>query len=94
MSAKRGDFDIHVWIKRERLQDGMQFIVCIHLENTNIRKASYDSPQVLPLARPLKICRALMLELSETLDRFAVNVRRNSDFDSYVKKHELSPFPI
>jgi hypothetical protein len=57
MSAKRGDFDIHVWIKRERLQDGMQFIVCIHLENTNIRKASYDSPQVLPLARPLKICR-------------------------------------
>jgi hypothetical protein len=49
---------------------------------------------VLPLARPLKIGRPLMLKLSETLDRFAVNVRWNSDFDSYVKKHELSPFPI
>lgn len=72
----------------------MQFIVCIHLENANICKASYDSPQVLSLARLLQVSRALMLELSESLDRFPVNVRGNSHFDSYVKKHELSPSPI
>jgi hypothetical protein len=94
MSAERGHFDIHVRIERERLQDGMQFIVCIHLKNANIRKASYDSPEVLPLARPLKIGRPLMFEFSETLDCFAIKLRWNSDFDSYVKKHELSPFPI
>jgi hypothetical protein len=90
MSAERGDFDAHVRIKRERLQDGMQLIVCIHLENTNIRKAPYNPPQVLPLARLLKVGRPLMLELSESLDRFAVDVGRNSDLDSHVKKHELS----
>jgi hypothetical protein len=94
MSAERVDFDIHVRIERERLQDGMQFIVAVHLENTDVRKASYDAPQVPPLTRLLKIGRALMLKLSEPLDRLAINVRRNRDFDSYMKKHEISPFPI
>jgi hypothetical protein len=94
MLAECGDFNIHVRIERERLQDGMQFIVAGHLENTDIREAPHDAPEVLPLAGPLKIGGSLMLEVSEPLDRLAVNVRRNRNFDSYVKKHEISPFPI
>ena len=94
MSAKRNDFDIHVGVERKRIQDGMQFIVAFHLEDTDIRETSYDAPEMLPLACTLKIGRALMLKPSEPLDRLAVNVRRNRDFDSYVKKHAISPLLI
>ena len=72
----------------------MQLVVAGYLENTDIREASYDAPQMLPFTRPLKVGGPLMLEVSELLDRLAVNVRRNRDFDSYVKKHEIYPLPI
>ena len=68
----------------------MQLIVAGYLENTDIREASYDAPQMLPFTGPLKIGRPLMLEVPEPLDRRAVNVRWNRDFNSYVEKHEIS----
>jgi hypothetical protein len=91
MPAERDNFDGHVRIKRERLQQGMQFIVAVHVENTDIRELPHQAPQVFPFARPLKLGRALMLELSEPLDRLTVNVRGNCNFDSNVKEHEVSP---
>jgi hypothetical protein len=94
MSAKRGDFDIHVGIERKRLQYGMQLIVAVYLEDADIRELPDDAPEVLPLACPLKLCRSLVLELPEPLDRLSVNVRWNPDFHLDMKKHENVPFLI
>jgi hypothetical protein len=88
MSAKRNDFDIHVRVERKRIQDGMQFIVAFYLEDADIRESPYDAPEVLPLACPLKLCRSLVLELPEPLDRLSVNMRWDPNFDLDMKEHE------
>jgi hypothetical protein len=93
MSAKRNDFDIHVGVERKRIQDGMQFIVAFYLENADIRESPYDAPEVLPLACPLKLCRSLVLELPEPLDRLSVNMRWDPDFDLDMKEHENISLP-
>jgi hypothetical protein len=66
----------------------MQLIVAVYLEDADIRESPYDAPEVLPLARPLKLCRSLVLELPEPLDRLLVNMRWNPDFDPDMKEHE------
>jgi hypothetical protein len=92
MSAQGGDFDGHVGIERKRLQDGMQFIIAGYLEYADIRESPYDAPEMLPLACRLKLCRPLMLELPEPLDRLSVNMRWNPYFDLDMKEHEnISP---
>jgi hypothetical protein len=92
VSAKRGDFDVHVGIERKRLQDGVQLIVAVYLKDADIRESTYNAPEMLPLPGCLKLCRPLVLELPKPLDRLSVNMRRNPDFDLDMKEHQNIPF--
>jgi hypothetical protein len=91
MSAKRGDFDVHIGIERKRLQDGMQLIVAVYLEDADIRESPYNAPEMLPLPCPLKFCRTLVLELPKPLDRLSVNMCWNPDFDLNMEEHGYPP---
>jgi hypothetical protein len=92
VSAKRGDFDVHVWIERKRLQDGVQLIVAVYLEDADIRESTYNAPEMLPLPGCLKRCRTLVLELPKPLHRLSVNMCRNPDFDLDMKEHQNISF--
>jgi hypothetical protein len=69
----------------------MQLIIAVYLEDADIRESTYDTPEMLPLACPLKLRRPIVLEFPEPLDRLSVNRRRNSDFDLDMKEHVIIP---
>jgi len=52
MAAERGDFDFHVRIERQRLQDAMELLGAIDLEDADIRELPHDAPQ---MRRTMKI---------------------------------------
>jgi hypothetical protein len=88
MSAEWRDLDVHIRVERKRFQDGVQFIVALHVEYAHIRKATDDAPEMLPFARRLEFRRALVLKLPQPIDGRSIQVIWNADFYLNVKEHE------
>jgi hypothetical protein len=87
MTAEGGDFNAHVRIERQRLQDGVQLVVAFDLEDAAVCKPTHNPPQVLPLTRALQLGRSLVLELAEPLNGLSINGRGDPDFNHDVEHH-------
>jgi hypothetical protein len=87
VAAEGGDFNAHILIKRQRFQEGVQFVVAFDLEDAAVRKPTHDPPQVLPFARALQLGRSLMLELTEPLYGLPINRWWDPDLDHDVEHH-------
>jgi hypothetical protein len=76
MVAKSRYFDFHVGVKRQRVQNFVEFRRIVHLEHADVRKLACHSPQMYPFALLLQFLRALMLLRAKFLDFLRVSVVR------------------
>lgn len=87
MVTKRRYLDLHKGVKRQRIQNVVQFGRAFHLEDADVRVLPCDAPQMQPLALLLELLRTLVLLLAQVFDLFRVRIMRNPDGNLHMEQH-------
>src|SRR5277367_1289408 len=90
MVAKGGHLNLHKGVKRQRVQNFVEFVCALHIEDADVCILARDAPEMHPFPLQLEFLRALVLLDTELFNLLRVRIRGDADGDTHVEQHVSS----
>jgi hypothetical protein len=88
MVTQRRYLDLHKRVKRERVEQLMEFGGALNVKDADVRVFSSNPPQMNPLAIHLEFFGPFVLLFAQLFQLLRIQIGRGADIDANVKQHD------